>query len=63
MEKLLFSLPQDVADKYEVVNTTSPVLESRIGKIDFRTISLTQAEKLVAAGTRYLVAKSTPKSK
>jgi hypothetical protein len=63
MEKLSFSLPAEVAEKYEVVNTTSPVLESRIGKIDFRTISIAQAEKLVAAGTRYLVAKPTPKSK
>ncbi|HWK58728.1 MAG TPA: hypothetical protein VNQ80_15400 [Parapedobacter sp.] len=49
-----FSLPADLAGSYEVVNTTSPILESRIGRIDFRRLTKEKAEALIKAGTRYL---------
>jgi hypothetical protein len=34
--------------------TTSPVLHSRIGDVDFRTMTLQQAGELIKSGTRYL---------
>lgn len=51
---LKINLPAEIAGSYEVVNTTSPILESRIGRIDFRTITKEKAEALIKAGTRYL---------
>lgn len=63
MGKLNFELPPEVADKYEVINTVSPILHSRIGDIDFRRISLDQAEALVKSGSKYFRAKKQPKTK
>ena len=58
MPELDFKLPAEVAAKYQVVNTTFPTLHSRIGDIDFRTITLEQAQALVKAGTSYLIEKT-----
>lgn len=57
-----FELPKEVAEKYEVVNTDLPVLESKIGRIDFRSISLETSAALIKAGTRYLVEKAPSKA-
>lgn len=54
MAKLKFEVSKAIEGKYQVINTHLPKLESRIGLVDFRTISLDQAERLVKAGTRYL---------
>ncbi|MNL26538.1 hypothetical protein D3C87_1480670 [compost metagenome] len=53
--KLSFILSPELEGEYEVVNTASPILHSRIGDIDFRRITKDQAEQLISAGTRYLV--------
>jgi len=52
--KLDFELSPELVGKYEVINTTLPVLHSRIGEVDFRTMTVDQAEQLVKAGTDYL---------
>ncbi len=49
-----FELSPELVGKFEVINTTLPVLHSRIGHVDFRTMTFAQAEELVAAGTDYL---------
>lgn len=54
MSKFKFEVSKAIEGKFEVVNTSLPCLESRIGFIDFRYITLDQAEKLVQSGTRYL---------
>lgn len=54
MSEVKFKLPAEIAGDYEVVNTTSPVLESRIGRIDFRSLTKEKAEALIKAGTRCL---------
>lgn len=54
MSMLSFIPSPAIEGKYRIVNTHMPILHSRIGLIDFRAITLEQAEKLVAAGTRYL---------
>lgn len=54
MEKLSWQVSPAIVDHYEVVNTTSPILESKIGRVDFRFITLDQANQIYAAGTRYL---------
>lgn len=61
MAKLKFEVSKEIQGKYEVINTHLPRLESRIGLIDFRTITLAQAEKLVKSGTRYLRKVEKPK--
>lgn len=43
-----------IAGHYKVVNTNSPILHSKIGDIDFRKISLEDANRLFSKGTRYL---------
>lgn len=48
-------LPAKLRKDYEVVNTHLPILESRIGRIDFRRLTKEQAEKLIKLDTRYLV--------
>lgn len=58
MPELDFKLPADVAAKYAVINTTFPILHSRIGDLDFRIITLEQAHSLVKAGTSYLIEKT-----
>lgn len=54
MAKLNWALSPDIVDHYEVVNTISPILESKIGRIDFRHISLAQADEIFSRGTSYL---------
>ncbi|KAA8483755.1 hypothetical protein BDE36_1781 [Arcticibacter tournemirensis] len=54
MEKLSFELSPEIRGKFEVVNTESPLLHSRIGDIDFRRITLDQAEQLVKLNSRYI---------
>ena len=49
-----WQLSKELIGKYEVVGTTFPVLHSRIGVVDFRTMTFAQAEALVKAGTSYL---------
>lgn len=44
----------ELKGKFVVINTESPTLESRIGFIDFRTITEEQANELIKAGTDYL---------
>jgi hypothetical protein len=52
--KKQFKLSPVLEGKFEVINTTSPILHSRIGDVDFRTMTLEQAEELMKSGTRYL---------
>lgn len=54
MSKLTYKLSPEIEGKFEVVNTTLPAIHSRIGYVDFRTITLAQAEEMVKAGTDYL---------
>lgn len=54
MAKLNWQVSPAIVDHYEVVNTNSPILESKIGRVDFRYISLEKANELFTAGTRYL---------
>jgi len=54
MAKLNWQVSPAIVDHYEVVNTTSPILESKIGRVDFRYITLDKANALYTAGTRYL---------
>lgn len=61
MVELKFEVSKAIKGKYEVINTHLPKLESRIGLIDFRTITLAQAERLVKSGTRYLRKIEKPK--
>lgn len=61
MAKLKFEVSKAIEGKYEVINTQLPCLESRIGLIDFRTISLAKAEALIKSGTRYLRKIEKPK--
>jgi len=51
-----WKLSEELVGKFEVVGTTFPLLHSRIGEVDFRTMTFAQAEALVKAGTSYLVA-------
>lgn len=43
-----------IVNHYRIINTDLPILHSRIGDMDFRKISLEQADKLYESGTRYL---------
>ncbi len=63
MNKLSFIPSPAIEGKFRVINTHMPKLHSRIGEIDFRVITLEQAEKLVKAGTRYLEAIPAKKNK
>jgi hypothetical protein len=54
MDKLPFKLSPAIEGKFTVVNTHLPTLHSRIGLIDFRTITLNQAEELEKLNCRYL---------
>jgi hypothetical protein len=54
--KLDFILSPDLQGKFEVVNTTLPALHSSIGYVDFRTMTLDEADRLVKAGTIFLKA-------
>ncbi|MNK47619.1 hypothetical protein D3C87_664310 [compost metagenome] len=63
MDKLTFTPSEAIKGKFKVVNTIFPIFHSRIGQIDFRTITEEEAEKLVAAGTIYLERVKTTKAK
>jgi hypothetical protein len=52
---LTFKLSPEIEGKFEVVHTNCPVMHSRIGYVDFRRITLAQAEELVKAGSEFLV--------
>jgi hypothetical protein len=52
--KLDFILSPELEGKFKVVGTTSPILHSRIGDVDFRIMTESQAEELIKAGTSYL---------
>lgn len=54
MSKLDWVASSAIAGHYEVINTHLPILESKIGRVDLRTISLEQADKIYTLGTRYL---------
>ncbi len=54
MAKLPFKISSEIEGKFEVINTTSAILHSRIGDIDFRKITLVQAEELFKMGSRYI---------
>lgn len=58
-----WKLSEALAGKFEVVGTTCPVLHSRIGEVDFRTMDVDQAEALLKAGTSYLKDIRTKKQK
>lgn len=49
-----WSVSPAIAGHYKVVNTESPILHSKIGDIDFRKVSLDDADRLFEKGTRYL---------
>ena len=55
-----FKLSPELVGKFEVVNTDSPLLCSRIGDVDFRYMTEAQAEQLIKAGTMYLVKLEVP---
>jgi hypothetical protein len=58
-----FKLSPELEGKFEVVNTTLSALHSRIGYVDFRTMTLEQAEAMVEAGTDYLIRVPSKKSR
>lgn len=57
--ELKFAVSPEIADEYEVINTHLPILESKIGRIDFRTITKAKADELIKQGTMYLRKKET----
>lgn len=44
-----------IAGHFKVVGTHLPILHSTIGRIDFRKITLEQAQQLYSAGSPYLM--------
>lgn len=60
-DNMNWQISKQIADHYEVINTHLPILESKIGRVDLRTITLDQADKIFSLGTRYL--KKKPKKK
>lgn len=66
MVKRNWSVSPAIEGHYQVVNTDLPILESRIGRVDFRKITLKQADEIHRLGSRYLkkvvkkVKKETP---
>lgn len=51
-----FKLSEVLQGKYKVVNTHLPMLHHpKLGLVDFRSITVEQAEALIEAGTDYLV--------
>lgn len=54
MAKLDWVVSPAIAGYYDVVNTTSPLLHAKIGDIDFRKITLAQADLMYSQGTGYL---------
>lgn len=59
--KLTWSISPAIVDHFEVVNTHLPILESKVGRVDLRTISLEKAEEIYSLGTRYLKKKAPKK--
>jgi hypothetical protein len=55
-------LSPEIDKKFSLIKIQAgEVLLPKFGKVDFRTMSLKQAEKLYDAGCPYLELKSTPK--
>ena len=54
MSKLSFTPSPLIEGKFRIVNTHMPVLHSKIGMVDFRTITEEQAEALVAYKCYYI---------
>lgn len=44
----------EISGHFKVVNTDLPILHSKIGDIDFRKITLDQAQRLFDSGSRYI---------
>ncbi len=61
--KSTFKLSPELEGKYEVINTTLTALHSRIGYVDFRIMTVAQAEEMIKAGTDFLRAVPVKKSK
>ena len=59
MGKLTFTPSPAIEGKFEIVNTEFPIYHSKIGEIDFRTISIEQAEELVKTESRYIKKKGS----
>jgi hypothetical protein len=61
-EKTPLTLPKEVADKFNLVKIAPGKYDfhHQFGVIDLTTISLQKAEKLVADGFKFLVAKEQP---
>lgn len=59
--KLTWSVSPAIVEHFEVVNTHLPILESKIGRVDLRTLSLEKAEEIHKLGTRYLKKKAPKK--
>lgn len=53
-EKKEVVLLPECQGKYKVIGTTCPTLYSTIGFIDFRTMTVDQAEALIESGSSYL---------
>ena len=49
-----WKLSEALEGKYEVVNTDLPVLHSRIGEVDLRTMTEEQAEAILLKGSDFL---------
>lgn len=62
MARLPWVLSPLIAEHYEVINTHLPILESKIGRVDLRSITLDQADRIHALGTRYLKKKPIKKA-
>lgn len=54
MEKQGYTVSPQIEGKFRVIGTTLPTLHTRIGYVDFRTITIEQAEAMIEAGTEYL---------
>ena len=44
----------EISGHFKIINTEFPILHSRIGDLDFRKITLDQAQKLFDSGSRYI---------
>lgn len=44
----------EIIGHFTVINTDSPILHSKVGDVDFRTISLEKAKEVYESGTDYL---------
>lgn len=51
-----------IAGHFTVINTNLPILHSKVGKVDFRTITLEKANEVYESGTIYLKKLTSPKN-